>query len=158
MQTHVAHLGTTSCGPSEVLSEPLQRHDRLLENIGSLAGEQVLLLGRGALGLIDLLGSGAVRGVHLRSCQRLEPSSASLVIIQDVSSPASIAALLPAVHRALLPTGRLVICPSRNSVMLPPAIRRLLKRDGYARMRVIGDGECMVIKAERPAFGLRLAA
>jgi hypothetical protein len=158
MQKHVAHPGTTSCGPSEVPFEPLQHHNRLLENIGPLAGEQVLLLGCGALGLIDLLRSGAAQGAHLRSCERLEPSSASLIIIQDVTSPASLAALLPAVHRALLPTGRLVICLSRNSVMLPPAIRRLLKRDGYARMRVIGDGECMVIKAERPAFGLRLAA
>jgi hypothetical protein len=42
--------------------------------------------------------------------------------------------------------------------MVPPAIRRLLKREGYARVRVIGDGEFVVLKAERPTFGLRLAA
>lgn len=129
----------------------------LLENLGSVEDEDhILVIGNDGPDLMcALLRRGATQVTHLRRHERPEAASASLVIVPNTASPEWLARALPAIHRALLPNGRLVLAIAATSTN---AIRRVLASHGFAAIRTRNAADYQVFTAERPAFDLRRCA
>lgn len=118
-----------------------------------VANENVLVIGPCKVDLMcGLIRDGALEVTCLRGGARLEAESATLVIVRGASSAERIGAMVPAISRALVPTGRLLI----NDVSASEAasIRRTLIQAGYVTVRSYRTG----VMAERPSFSLRGAA
>lgn len=118
-----------------------------------VANENVLVIGPCNADLMcGLIRDGALEVTCLRAGARLEPESATLVIVRGAGSADRIGAMLPAISRALVPTGRLLINDVPASEV--PSVLRALIQAGYVTVRRSARG----ISAERPLFSLRGAA
>ena len=143
-------------------SLPLQPPDpwaALLDSLGAIEDEEnVIVLGSDGPDLMcALLRAGAPQVTHLRTHERLEAGSASLVIVPRMTSLDWLATALSSIRRALGPSGRLAICvdplpATQNSV------RRLLAQHGFAAVRSARAAGRQVLSAEVPSFGLRRSA
>ena len=129
---------------------------KLVEWLGDVSTEHVVVFGRGLDLICALLHAGAAEATLRCSHERLEPQMASLVIVPALSSTDWLAAALPHIRRTLVATGRLVleIGPPAGQQQ-ENAIRRQLKLHGFCAVHVSRVDGHVVITAEVPAFDLR---
>ena len=149
---------------------PLQRsglNDALLDAIGDPADEHILVLGNDGPDLMcALVRAGAIEVIHLNSYERLHPDTVGIAVVPRLPSLNWLAAALPAIRRALFPTGRLVLySETAGEVATANRIRSMLLRHGYCKIRCTMEtkdpprgGAWLVTTAEVPAFDLRKAA
>jgi hypothetical protein len=104
-----------------------------------------------------LLRAGAPQVTHLRSFERPEADSASLVIVPHVPSFDWLASTLPRIRRAMIANGRLAVRVDNLPTTLN-AVRRMLRLHGFTAIRASRAPGCQVLCAEVPAFGLRRCA
>lgn len=146
--------------PLQSPEPPLQSREPggdLLEKIGDVEHEHILLLGHNEIDLMcALLRAGALEVSHLSSPELAEPESASLVIVPRLPSQDWLASALRSIGRALLPTGRLILCVATHGDMIMASrIRRTLARHGYSKIRSsvmhTNHGEtCLLTTADCP--------
>ncbi|GEM_PF-4784781 len=144
--------------PSNGRPQPLESDNRLLDSIGSIEHEEhIFVLGWNGLDLMcALVRAGATQVTHLLSHERLEASSASLVIVPHVVSLDWLANALPSIRRALIPNGRLVVGVGAQPISRAQ-VRHMLSRHGLVMIRDGHATDRQVVSAEVPAFGLRQA-
>jgi hypothetical protein len=159
MLTHTrAAVAPRRALPSPTLQPP-DPWAALLDSLGAIEDEEnVIVLGTDGPDLMcALLRAGAPQVTHLRTHERLEAGSASLVIVPQMISLDWLATALPSIRRALGESGRLAICvdplPATQS-----GIRRLLTQHGFAAVRSARAAGRQVLSAEVPSFGLRRSA
>jgi hypothetical protein len=134
------------------LLQPPEPGAVLLNNLGAVDDEEhILVIGRDGLDLMcALLRAGAPRVTHLRSLERPESDTASLVIVPHVPSLDWLASALPRIRHMLIANGRLVACID----ILPSAlngVRRMLTLHGFTAIRVSHAAGRQVLSAEVPA-------
>jgi hypothetical protein len=129
----------------------------LLETLGTIEDEDhILVVGKDGPELMcALLHAGATQVTHLCRHQRPEADSASLVIVPNAVSLDWLAGALPAIRRALIPAGRLVVSVATQA---GNPIRRMLVSHGFTAIRTRNVGDRQVFSAELPALGLRRCA
>ena len=155
MLTHNA-----AAGAPRAPEPPLQRSEpaaALLEEAGEVAGDHVLVLGNDGPELMcALLRAGALEVTHLNSHERLDGDSATMVIVPWIASVEWLAAALPSITRALLPTGRIVLRTGDDAdAATVGRIRRMLVRHGYSRIHLRRGENCALASAELPALDLQ---
>ena len=139
--------------------QPAEPWAALLERIGGIENEEhIILLGPDGPDLMCiLLRTGAPNVTHLRSCERLEAGSASMIVVPPTGAVDWLEKALPAVRHALIPNGRLVVAvdpvPS-----LEDRVGRWLKLQAFAAVRIVRVAGLWVLTAEVPAYGFRLTA
>ncbi|MEJ0020509.1 MAG: hypothetical protein WDN25_28960 [Acetobacteraceae bacterium] len=159
MQTH-ARVAVAPRRQSPGLKlQPPEPPIALLDSLGDCGREDhIVILGHDGPDLMcGLLRAGAQQVSHLRSLERSEADSASLVIVPHLASADWLAAALPAVRRVLVANGRLVIAMD----VLPSTlnqVRHLLTLHGFVEIRLGRAVGQQVLCAEIPAFGLRRCA
>lgn len=170
MLTHIRAAGAVHRARPQPPFQPPEPSDGLLEKIGDVQNEHILLLGNHCVDLMcALLRAGALEVTHLNSPERAEPESATIVIVPQMPSHDWLASALRSIGRILLPTGRLILCASSSAdVVTVNRIRRTLARHGYSKIHStkINSGmmytsqneSCLLMSAELPAFGLRKVA
>ena len=159
MLTHLRATAVPRRAPPSLPPQPPESEAALLEALGVIEDEDhILVLGRDGLDLMcALLRAGAPRVTHLRSHERLETDSASLVIMPHVPSLDWLEGTLSPIRRALFANGRLVLCvdplPSMQN-----RVRRMLSLHGFTAIRFSRVAGRQVFSAEVPAFDLRRCA
>jgi hypothetical protein len=128
---------------------------RLVDWLGDVSTEHVLVFGRGLDLICALLNAGAAEAELRCSHDRLEPHCASLVIVPDLPSTDWLASALPHISRALIPNGRLVLDIGPAAGHQANGIRRQLVLHGFSAIRVGQIGDDLMISAEVPAFHIR---
>ena len=159
MLTHARAAAAPRRAPPSLPLQPPEPWAVLLEALGEIEDEShVLVLGRDGPDLMcALLRAGAPHVTHLRSHERLETDSASLVIVPHVPSLDWLEGTLSPIRRALFTKGRLAVCVDT----LPNTqnrVARMLKLHGFAAIRASRVAGRQVLTAEVPAFGLRRSA
>ena len=101
-----------------------------------------------------LLRAGAPQVTHLRSHDRLEADSASLVIVPHVPSLDWLESALSSIRRALFANGRLALCVDPLPTM-QSRVRRLLSLHGFTAIRTHRVAGRLMLNAEVPAFDIR---
>ena len=158
MLTHARAAVAPRRAPPSLPLQPPEPGAALLDSPRRDRGrEHVLVLGRDGPDLMcALLRAGAPQVTHLRSHERLEADSASLVIVPHVPRSTGWRARCRDPSRAA-PNGRLAVCvdplPSRQK-----RVRRMLSRHGFAVIRAGRAAGRQVLSAEVPAFDLRRCA
>ena len=126
----------------------------LLEALGEIEDEShVLVLGRDGPDLMcALLRAGAPQVTHLRSYERLEADSASMVVVPYVPSLDWLEGALSPIRRALFAIGRLAVfvdpLPGTQT-----RVTRMLTLHGFTAIRASRAAGRLVLSAEVPAFG-----
>ena len=156
MLTHARVVVAPRRAPPGLTLEPPEPWAALMDSLGTIEDEaSILVLGRDGPDLMcALLRAGAPQVAHLRSHERLEADSASLVIIPQVPSLDWLQSGLTSIRRALVANGRLVVC----IVPLPSAqtrVRRVLTLHGFTAIHASRAAGRQVVSAEVPAFRLR---
>jgi hypothetical protein len=159
MLTHARAAVAPRRAPPSLLLQPPGPGIALLDSLGPVDDEEhILVIGREGPDLMcALLRAGAPRVTHLRSLERPEADTASLVIVPHVPSLDWLASALPRVRRMLIANGRLVACID----ILPSAlngVRRILTLHGLTAIRIRLAAGRQVLSAEVPAFGFRRTA
>ena len=153
-----AAVAPRSAPPSRPLQPPEPRA-ALLEVLGEIEDEEhILVLGRDGPDLMcTLLRAGAPQVTHLRSHERLEAGSASLVIVPHVASLDRLERALSPIRRALPANGRVVVCvdPLPTTQM---RVHRMLRLHGFTAICASRAEGRQVLCAEVPAIGLRRRA
>ncbi len=160
MLTHIrAAVAPRRVPPSLSVHPPPEPQVDLLESLGAIEDEDhIVVLGRDGPDLMcALLRVGAPRVTHLRSHERLEADSASLIIVPHIPSLDWLASAMPRIRRALVANGRIAIRID-NLPTIRNAIRRMLVQHGFTSIRANSAPGCQVLSAEVPAFGLRRCA
>ena len=147
MLTHARTAVAPRRAPPSLPVQPPEPWAALLDSLGAIEDEeQILVLGRDGPDLMcALLRAGAPQVTHLRTHERLETGSASLVIIPDIPSLDWMESVLLAICIDPLPT-------MQNRVW------RMLSLYGFTAIldgRIAGR---QVFSAEVPAFDLRRCA
>jgi hypothetical protein len=157
MGTHISAAVAPRRAPPNPPFRPAGPAAGLLAAIGAIEDEDhILVIGTDGPELMcALLHAGATQVTHLCREQRPEAGSATLAIVPNVVSLDWLANALPAIRRALIPNGRLVV-----SVATPAghSVRRMLASHGFSSIRVRTIAGRQVFSAELPAFGLRRCA
>lgn len=152
-------LCTVPTAPAATAPEPPQGKRLSLASLGSLDDEHVLLLGTAGADLVcALLRAGASQVTHLRDCDRLEPDSASLVLVPHIPCLAWLVSALPAIRGALAVTGRLVLVMQEVDPIGAHRIRRLLVQNGLIPVRISRCSGSITVEAERLVPSLRRVA
>jgi hypothetical protein len=159
MLTHARAAVAPRRAPPSLPLQPPEPRAALLEALGEIADEEhILVLGRdGPDPMCTLLRAGAPQVTHLRSHERLEAGSASLVIVPHVPSPDWLEGALSPIRRALLANGRLAVCVDP----LPTTqkrVHRMLRLHGFTAICASRTEGHQVLCAEVPAIGLRRRA
>ena len=159
MLTHARAAVAPRRAPPSLPLQPPEPWAALLEALGAIEDENhILVLGRDGPDLMcALLRAGAPRVTHLRSHERLEADSASLVIVPHVPSLDWLEGALSPIRRALFANGRLAVCVDPLP-MTQTRVHRMLKLHGFAAIRASRAAGRQVLSAEVPAFGLRRSA
>jgi hypothetical protein len=120
----------------------------LLEAAGPIEDEDHILVlgGQGPELMCALLHAGAANVIHLRTGERPEPDSASLVIIPRVASLDWLATTLISVRRALNAHGRLVVHAGPRPA-IQTGIRRMLKLHGMTAIQARISPDGMILSA-----------
>jgi hypothetical protein len=159
MLTHARAAVAPRRAPPSLPLQPPERWAALLEALGEIEDEShVLVLGRDGPDLMcALLRAGAPQVTHLRSYERLEADSASLVIVPHVPSLDWLEGALSPIRRALFTNGRLAVClgPLPNT---HNRVARMLTLHGFTAIRASRAASHLVLSTEVPAFGLRRCA
>ena len=159
MLTHARAAVAPRRAPPSLPLQPPEPWAALLEALGDIEDENhILVLGRDGPELMcALLRAGAPQVTHLRSHERLEADSASLVIVPHVPSLDWLEGVLSPIRRALVANGRLAVCVDP----LPTTqnrVRRMLTQHGLTAIRTSRAAGRLVLSAEVPAFSLRRCA
>ena len=159
MLTHARAAVAPRRAPPSPPLEPPEPGAALLEALEEIEDENhILVLGRDGPDLMcALLRAGAPHVTHLRSHERLETDSASLVIVPHVPSLDWLEGTLSPIRRALFTKGRLAVCVDT----LPNTqnrVARMLTLHGFTAIRASRAAGRLVLSAEVPAFGLRRCA
>jgi hypothetical protein len=159
MLTHARAAATPRPGPPNLLLQPPEPWAALLDSLGAIQDEaQIIVLGGDGPDLMcALLRAGAPQVTHLRSHERLEAESASLVIVPLVPTLDWLEGALSPIRRALVANGRLTICVDPLPT-LQNRVRRMLTVHGFTSMRASRTAGRQVLRAEVPAFSLRQCA
>ena len=159
MLTHVRAARAPRHAPPTLPLKPPEPGAVLLDRLGAVEDEDHILVlgGAGPDLMCALLRAGAAQVTHLRSFERPEADSVSLVIVPQVPSLDWLAIALPRIRRALMINGRVAICvdnlPTRQN-----AVRRMLSLHGFTAIRASDGAGRLVLRAEVPAFGIRRCA
>jgi hypothetical protein len=159
MLTHARAAVAPRRAPPSLPLEPPEPGAARLEALGAIEDEShILVLGRDGPDLMcALLRAGAPQVTHLRSYERLEADSASLVVVPHVPSLDWLECALSPIRRALFANGRLAVFVDP----LPSAqnrLSRMLTLHGFTAIRASRAAGRLVLTAEVPAFGLRRCA
>jgi len=159
MLTHVRAAVAPRRAPPSLPLQPPEPWAALLEVLEDIEDEShVLVLGRDGPDLMcALLRAGVPQVTHLRSYERLEADSASLVIVPHVLSLDWLEGALSPIRRALFANGRLAACVDP----LPATqnrVARMLTLHGFTAIRASRAAGRLVLSAEVPAYGLRRCA
>ena len=159
MLTHLRATAAPRRAPLSLPLKPPEPRAALLEVLGAIEDEDhILVLGRDGPDLMcALLRAGAPRVTHLRSHERLEADSASLVIVPHVPSLDWLESALSPIRHALFANGHLAVCVDPLP-MTQARVHRMLKLHGFAAIRASRVAGRPVLTAEVPAFGLRRSA
>jgi hypothetical protein len=128
---------------------------RLVDWLGDVSNEHVLVFGNGLDLICALLRAGAAEAELRCSHDRLDAHCASLVLVPDLPSTDWLASALPHISRALIPNGRLVLEIGTAAGHQANGIRRQLALHGFSAIRVGQIGDDLVVSAEVPAFHIR---
>jgi hypothetical protein len=145
--------------PPSLALQPPEPWAALLENLGEIEDEaSIIVLGKDGPDLMcALMRAGAPNVTHLRSPERIESGSASLLIIPHLPSLDWLQTALAPIRRALTENGRLVLCidplPSMQT-----RVRAMLGLHGFTAIHARRASGRLIISAELPAFGLRRCA
>jgi hypothetical protein len=155
MLTHVRAAAPRRAPPSPPLQPP-EPGAALLDNLGAIEDEEhIVVLGRDGPDLMcALLRAGAPQVTHLRSPERLEADSASLVIVPHVPSLDWLESALSSIRRALFANGRLALSVDPLPTM-QSRVRRLLSLHGFTAIRSRCAAGRLMLNAEVPAFDIR---
>jgi hypothetical protein len=128
--------------------------------LGEVRDEAVLVISsRGLEVMCDLIRRGARSVTLLRTAERPEAASASLVVVPEAPSLEWLACVLGHARRALLPTGRLVLrVGALASRQLAAQITRMLRVHGYTAIVARQAGDQLLLQAELPGFGRQMHA
>jgi hypothetical protein len=159
MLTHVHAAAAPRRAPPSLPLKPPEPGSSLLDSLGAVEHEDHILVlgGDGPDLMCALLRAGAAQVTHLRSFERPEADSASLVVVPHVPSIDWLASALPRIRRALIVNGRVAICVDILP-RLESAVRRILTLNGFTAIRAGRAAEHLVLRAEIPAFGIRRCA
>jgi hypothetical protein len=159
MLTHIRPAVAPRRAPPSLPLQPREPWAALLDSLGALEDEEhILVLGRDGPDLMcSLLRAGAPQVTHLRSHERLEPHSASLVIVPQMQSLGWLESALPSIRRALFANGRLAVCIDPLPTM-QTRVRRRLTLHGFTAIRAGRAAGHQVLSAEVPGFNLRQRA
>ena len=160
MPTQTSTTGSACRKPREPPLQPPEPGSVLLEMIGDVKDEHILVLGSDGPDLMcALLRAGAAEVTHLNSNERLESDSATIAIVPSMPSLDWLARALPSIRHALLPTGRVILCAvAAADAIAANLIRRSLIQHGYSAIHTRRTRHYLTISAGVPAFGLRKAA
>lgn len=123
----------------------------LIEVVGPVAGERVVIIGVGGLDLMcGLIGCGAAETVLLPHGARADPHAADLVVATRVDTPERAQAAVAQGRRALNGAGRIVI---EAAAELGEAAARLLRASGFSGVVVRSAAGRTMLTAELPLFG-----
>lgn len=136
--------------------KPPQPRAALPDSLGAVENEtHIIVLDRDGPELMcALLRAGAPQVTHLRSPERLESASASLIIVPRVSSPEWLERALPSMRRALISHGHLVICCDPVPG-IEQNLRRVLTLHDFITVRTSRTATRHVVCTEIAAFGQR---
>jgi hypothetical protein len=156
MLTHARAAVAPRRAPPSLPLQPPEPWAALLEALGEIEDEShVLVLGRDGPDLMcALLRAGAPQVTHLRSYERLEADSASLVIVPHVPALDWLEGALSPIRRALFTNGRLAVSVDP----LPTTqnrVTRMLTLHGFTAIHASRAAGRLVLRTEVPAFGLR---
>ena len=159
MLTHVRAAAAPRRAPPSLPLKPPEPGSSLLDSFGAVEHEDhiIVLGGDGPDLMCALLRAGAAQVTHLRSFERPEADSASLVVVPHVPSIDWLASALPRIRRALTVNGRLAVCVDILP-RLENAVRRMLTLHGFMAIRANHAAGRLVLRAEVPAFGFRRCA
>jgi hypothetical protein len=159
MVTHIRAAAAPRRAPPAPPPPPPEPGAGLLENLGMIEDEDhILVIGKDGPDLMcALLRAGATQVTHLCPHERPEAGSASLVIVPRVASIEWLASALPAIRRALMANGRLVVSVAAEPAAHNP-VRRMLALHGLTAIRTRSAAGRQVFSAELPTFGLRRCA
>jgi hypothetical protein len=146
LSTHAA--AAHRLAPAGILQPPVEA--ATTDWFGAVDDEDHILVlgGPGSELMCALLRAGAANVTHLRAHERPEAGSASLVIVPRLPSLDWLATALPSIHRALTPTGRLMLRAGPQAVT-QTRIRRMLTLHGLSAIDATEHGQ--VLAAARPA-------
>jgi hypothetical protein len=156
MLTHVGAVAAPRRAPPNLKLHPPEPWGALLDPLGPVEDEEhIVVLGRDGPELMCALSrAGAPHVTHLRSHERLEANSASLVIIPQVPLLDALASALPAIRRALCLNGRLAICIDTLPANETRA-GRMFAAFGFTSIRTLRASGRTLLRAEVPAFQIR---
>jgi hypothetical protein len=156
MLTHARAAVAPRRAPPSLPLQPPEPGAALLEALGAIEDEgHILVLGKGGPDLMcALLRAGAPQVTHLRSHERLEANSASLVIVPHIPSLDWLEGALSPIRRALCANGRLTVCIDPLPTM-QNRVLRMLKLHGFTAIRASRVAGRQAVCAEVPVFGLR---
>ncbi len=158
MLTYARPVAPRRALPSIALQPP-EPWAALLDSLGEIEDEtRIIVLGKDGPDLMcALLRAGAPNVTHLRSPERIESDSASLLIIPQLPSLDWLQSTLSPIRRALTANGRLVLridpLPSMQT-----RVGAMLGLHGFTAFRARRVSGRLIISAELPAFGLRRCA
>lgn len=157
MLTHARAAVAPHRAPASLTLQPPEPWAALLDNLGAIEDEaSIVVLGRDGPDLMcALLRAGAPQVTHLCSHERLEPDSASMVIVPRVASIDWLEITLSPVRRALVANGRLAVCVDPTT---QARVRRVLTLHGFTSIRAGRGAGRLVLSADVPAFSLRQCA
>ena len=154
MLTHARAAVAPRRAPPSLPLQPPEPWAALLEALGEIEDENhILVLGRDGPDLMcALLRAGAPQVTHLRSYERLEADSASMVVVPYVPSLDWLEGALSPIRRALFAIGRLAVfvdpLPGTQT-----RVTRMLTLHGFTAIRASRAAGRLVLSAEVPAFG-----
>jgi hypothetical protein len=159
MLTHARAAVAPRRAPPSLPLQPPEPGTALLEALGAIEDEgHILVLGRDGPDLMcALLRAGAPQVTHLRSYERLEADSASMVVVPYVPSLDWLEGALSPIRRALFAIGRLAVfvdpLPGTQT-----RVTRMLTLHGFTAIRASRAAGRLVLSAKVPAFGQRRCA
>ena len=159
MLMHVRAVAAPRRAPPSPPLQPPEPVGALLDSLGAIEDEEhIVVLGRDGPDLMcALLRAGAPQVTHLRSHDRLEADSASLVIVPHVPSLDWLESALSPIRRALFANGRLALCVDALPTV-QNRVRRLLRLHGFTAIRARCAAGRLMLDAEVPTFQSRRRA
>lgn len=144
-----------------LVDQPAPPPDEPVQSIGTVLGdvrdEAILVIGSNGLDVTcDLIRRGARSVTLLRTDQRPEAQSASLVLVPGTPSLDWLSCVLGHLQRAQLPTGRLVLRVESTGRQLAAQVTRMLRVHGDTSITARQSGTSLLVDAQVPALGRQM--